>query len=55
MTLGVSAATADVSADIIPDTVTVPGGGVQQPPHPIRRRVAGRLGQRSPVSTGQQR
>jgi hypothetical protein len=25
--LGVSAATADVSADIIPDTVTVPGGG----------------------------
>ena len=31
--LAVSAATADVSADIIPGTVTLPGG-VQQPLHP---------------------
>jgi hypothetical protein len=27
--LAASAAPADVSADIIPDTVTLPGGGVQ--------------------------
>jgi hypothetical protein len=52
--LAVSAATADVSGDIIPDTVTLPGG-VQQPLHPIRCRVPGRLGQRPPVFDGQQR
>jgi site-specific DNA recombinase len=44
-----------VAAHIVSDAVGVPGRGVQQPLHPIRRRITGRLGQGPPVLAGQRR
>src|SRR5215469_13705916 len=42
-----------VGAHVVADSVRIPGRTVQQPLHPIRRRIPGRLGQGPPVLAGQ--
>ena len=46
---GVAQVPHHVAAHVVADPVRVPGRRVQQPLHPVRRRVPGRLGQRPAV------
>ena len=44
----------DIGTHVVTDPVVVPGGPVEQPLHPVRRRIPGCLGQR-PAVLGRQR